>query len=792
MSPNMQQKQMKKTKKIAILTSGGDAPGMNAAVRGTVRAALNKGWEVYGIKEGYRGLLTGGENIFPLDWVDVSWNFREGGTFLGSARCPELKGEGSHARDLKEQALLNLKKLNISSLVIVGGDGSLTGGHTLFKMLQNKEYTNPDLKSMQLSIVGIPGSIDNDIAFTDMSIGVDTTLNTIVECIDKLRDTATSHRRVIIVEVMGRRRGYLAVMSGLATGADRVFVREEKINRNELNKLLLVLRKSFDAGQKAGIIIRAEGARFSTSFLKETIDVLLKPEREVRETVLGHLQRGGNPTVFERTLATRMGVRAIEILEETHSEPQLVGFRAKTLTSVALSKSLTKITTPSFQNDLSPNTKNAFSLCRMLENPPEEKYWESTIALLTDGNNVSGMNMAIRAVARLALNRGIAVKGIKGGFQGFTRGLGSTLNLEWSMLEMKSILRRAGTLLGVSSSGFTANKNTFENITKQAKQLKIDGLIVIGNNTAYRNAHTLASITNLPVVGIPADLNCNMPGTDWVIGMDSTLNDLLGGIDRAADAAHVKRKIFIITLNGDYCSCLARSVSLAGGAEQLLLGNDILTTRGQNAFRKQVRQSVSELKKMFDMGKTFGTIVYSSKYLEETENSIQYIKQAIDGAGITMDVTVVPLETSLGGIIPTAFDRILAKRLGEKALETLQRKMRDRDYPFQTVGIKGKKIVSPYYEDNVKQSPLRCSRVLEKELRTCFNLMAQPQKSCIGMGGTVMWHETRDENNWQGKWTCHTCGHTQEFLFNPKKMLCLYCEGAKCHNYGYVRISRRL
>jgi len=783
---------MKKPKKVAILTSGGDAPGMNAAVRGAVRAALNKGWEVYAIKEGYRGLLTGGDSIFPLDWVDVSWNFREGGTFLGSARCPELKGEGSQAQELKEQALLNLRRLSISSLVIVGGDGSLTGGYSLFRMLQNKEYTNPKLRNMHLSIVGIPGSIDNDIAYTDMSVGVDTTLNTIVECIDKLRDTATSHRRVIIVEVMGRLRGYLAVMGGLATGADRVFVREEKINQNELTKLLLVLRKSFDCGQKAGIIIRSEGARFSTSFLKETIDVLLKPEREVRETVLGHLQRGGNPTVFERTLATRMGVKAIELLEETHSEPQLVGLHAKTLKPVSLSRSLTKIKTPSFQEDLSPNTKSAFHLSRMLEYPPEEKHPETTIALLTDGNNVSGMNMAIRAVARLALNRGIAVKGIKGGFQGFTRGLGSTLNLEWSMLEMKSILRRAGTLLGVSSSGFTMNTNGYDTIAQQVKQLRIDGLIVIGNKAAYHNSHKLASLINLPVVGIPADLNCNLPGTDWVIGMDSTLNDLLQGIDRAADAAHVKRKIFVITLNGDYCSCLVRLAALAGGAEQLIIEENLSGTRGQNAFRKKVRQSVRELKKMFDMGKTFGTIVFSPNHPEETENSIQYIKQAADKAGITLDVTVIPLETSLGGIIPTAFDRILAKRLGEKAIDTVQKKIDARDYAFQTVGIKGKRIVSPYYEDGEGKHSRSCSKVLEKDLQLCFNLMAQQKETCIGVGGTVQWSETSNEDSWHGNWTCHKCEHTQKFLFNPKRMLCVYCEKDTCHNYGYVRISRRL
>jgi 6-phosphofructokinase len=293
-------------------------------------------------------------------------------------------------------------------------------------------------------------------------------------------------------------------------------------------------------------------------------------------------------------------------------------------------------------------------------------------------------------------------------------------------------------------------------------------------------------------VGIPADLNCNLPGTDWVIGMDSTLNDLLQGIDRAADAAHVKRKIFIITLNGDYCSCLVRIAALAGGAEQLLIEEDLSGTRGQNSFRKKVRQSVRELKRMFEMGKTFGTIVFSPNHPEETESSIQYIKQAVDKAGIALDVTVIPLETSLGGIIPTAFDRILAKRLGEKAIDTVQKKIDTRDYAFQTVGIKGKRIVSPYYEDSEGKHSRRCSKVLEKDLQRCFNLMAQQQEACIGVGGTVQWDETSNEDSWLGKWTCHKCGHTQKFLFNPKRMHCVYCEKPTCHNYGYVRISRRL
>ncbi|MDP2268462.1 MAG: ATP-dependent 6-phosphofructokinase, partial [Deltaproteobacteria bacterium] len=337
---------MTAVKKIAMLTSGGDAPGMNACLRGIVRAALNKGWEVYGIRDAYLGLVEGRDKIFPLDWVDVSWNFREGGTFLGSARYTDLIGDSNQAKELKQKALLNLNSQGISGLVVVGGDGSLTGAYDLFAFLKQNGSLNAELRDMELSIVGIPGSIDNDIAFTDMSIGADTTLNTIVECIDKLRDTATSHKRINIVEVMGRLRGYLAVMSGLATGADRIFIREEKITRDKLNAMLNNLAASFAHGQKAGVIVRSEGAVFSTNFLKETIAELLEPKREVRETVLGHLQRGGNPTAFEIILATRMGVKAVKLLEEKQSEPQMIGLNNGNITSVALAACLNKISTP--------------------------------------------------------------------------------------------------------------------------------------------------------------------------------------------------------------------------------------------------------------------------------------------------------------------------------------------------------------------------------------------------------------------------------------------------------------
>ncbi len=781
---------MKAVNKIAMLTSGGDAPGMNACLRGVVRAALNKGWEVYGIRDAYQGLVEGGDKIFPLDWVDVSWNFREGGTFLGSARYTDLIGDSDKAKELKQKALLNLKRQGISGLVVIGGDGSLTGAYDLFAFLKQNGPLSAELRDMELSIVGIPGSIDNDIAFTDMSIGADTTLNTIVECIDKLRDTATSHKRINIVEVMGRLRGYLAVMSGLATGADRIFIREEKITRDKLNNMLHTLAESFAHGQKAGVIVRSEGAIFSTNFIKETISVLLEPKREVRETVLGHLQRGGNPTAFEIILATRMGVKAVQLLEEKYPEPQMIGLNNGNITSVALAACLNKIMTPEFRGELSQNTKSAFHLNRILEEPPAETPTGRRIGILTDGSNVSGMNMAIRAVARLAINSGIEVTGIKGGFSGLVQGSASAFPLEWNMLEMSGVLRRAGTLLGVSGSETPLCEQDFAAMQNQVEALKLDGLVIIGDAATYEYAAKLADRVLIPVVAIPAALNCNIPGTEWVIGMDSALNDLRKGIDRAADAAHVLKKVFLIHIKGAYCACLVRSAALAGGAEAVIIDDD--QEDDWDVFQNKVKIKIMDLYRIISMGKSFATIIFFSRRPEKADHALDFIKEMIMDAGIRLETSLISLETSLGGIIPTAFDRILAQRLGEKAVATLHKNMNSRNHSFHIVGIHRKEITAiPFHNQQGRRSRV-CTESLTAELDQDITLMVEPNSECIGMGGDIKWTDTGDEREWQGRWTCKKCNRSQSVAFNPKKMLCIFCKTASCHNYGYIRISRRL
>ncbi len=281
-------------KRIAVMTSGGDSPGMNPGVRAVVRGGIAKGLEVYGIRRGYAGLLSG--DIERMTHRDVSGILQQGGTVLQTARNMEFKTDKG-----QRLALRRLNEHGIEGLVVIGGDGSLRGAQALH--------------DLGFAVVGVPGSIDNDIWGTDMSIGVDTALNTILDALDRLRDTASSHERAFLVEVMGRRCGYLALQSGLMGGAERVLIPEEPF---ELESLITTIEDAYVMGKNHCIIIIAEGAQPGT---RETVDFIRNHDTgfEIRLTVLGHLQRGGRPTAFDRALATRMSVHAVELLIEGRS-----------------------------------------------------------------------------------------------------------------------------------------------------------------------------------------------------------------------------------------------------------------------------------------------------------------------------------------------------------------------------------------------------------------------------------------------------------------------------------------
>ena len=281
-----------KIKKIAVMTSGGDAPGMNAAIRAVVRTCAYYHIECVGIYRGYQGLIE--SDFKSMNARFVHHIIQKGGTILKSARSDEFRTiEG------RKKAYKNLKEHNIDALVLIGGDGTFTGG-----MVFNEEYDYP--------VIGIPGTIDNDIYGTNFTIGYDTALNTVIDAIDKIRDTASSHNRLFFVEVMGRDAGFIALNTGVGAGAEEILIPEEDMG---LDRLLQSLQRSKRSGKSSSLVIVSEGDKTGKNVfeLADYVEENL-PEYEVRVSVLGHMQRGGAPSCFDRVLASRLGVKSVELL----------------------------------------------------------------------------------------------------------------------------------------------------------------------------------------------------------------------------------------------------------------------------------------------------------------------------------------------------------------------------------------------------------------------------------------------------------------------------------------------
>jgi 6-phosphofructokinase 1 len=302
-------------KRVGVLTSGGDAPGMNAAIRAVVRAAIHHNLEVYGIRRGYMGMIEG--DMVKLESASVSGIIQKGGTMLQTARCKEfMTPEG------RRKAYDQLCAFGIEAVIVIGGDGSFTGAN-----MMSKEYDIP--------FIGIPGTIDNDLYGTDYTIGFDTALNTVVSAVDKIRDTATSHGRIFFVEVMGRDAGFVALQSGIACGAEGILIPEEKGQIEKLRNYLAERAKQ----KKSSIILVSEGEDEGGAIpiakkIKEEF-----PEFDIRTTILGHIQRGGSPSAVDRINASRMGVAAIEALLDDQKSI-MVGLVNNEIVHVPLNKTI--------------------------------------------------------------------------------------------------------------------------------------------------------------------------------------------------------------------------------------------------------------------------------------------------------------------------------------------------------------------------------------------------------------------------------------------------------------------
>ena len=306
-----------KVKKIAVLTSGGDAPGMNAAVRAVVRASVYNNIECYGVYKGFEGLIT--DDLVKLNARGVNNIVNKGGTILKSARCLEFR-----TKEGRVKAKKTLDKHGIDSLLVIGGNGSLTGG-----LLLEEEHG--------INVIGIPGTIDNDLVGTRCSLGYDTALNTAVNAIDKIRDTASSHNRLFFIEVMGKGSGHIALNAGIGAGAEEVLIPEQSMG---LDRLLDSLKKSEKSGKSSSIIVVSEGDKIGdnvfsfSSYIEKNL-----PHYEIRVSILGHIQRGGAPSCFDRVLASRMGVYAVDCLIEQKSKI-MVGIIDDKMVTTPISKAI--------------------------------------------------------------------------------------------------------------------------------------------------------------------------------------------------------------------------------------------------------------------------------------------------------------------------------------------------------------------------------------------------------------------------------------------------------------------
>ncbi|XP_060228526.1 ATP-dependent 6-phosphofructokinase, platelet type isoform X3 [Meriones unguiculatus] len=542
-------------KSIGVLTSGGDAQGMNAAVRAVVRMGIYVKAKVYFIKEGYQGMVDGGANIIEAKWESVSNILQVGGTIIGSARCQAFR-----SREGRLKAARNLVRLCITNLCVIGGDGSLTGANLfreewnglLEELAQNGEIDKDAVqKHSYLNVVGMVGSIDNDFCGTDMTIGTDSALHRIIEVVDAIMTTAQSHQRTFVLEVMGRHCGYLALVTALACGADWLFLPESPPEDGWEENMCLKLTENRVRKKRLNVIIVSEGAidtqnRPITSHkIKEL--VVKNLGFDTRVTILGHVQRGGTPSAFDRILASRMGVEAtLALLEATPETPASVvslrGNQAVRLplvecvqTTQDVQKAMdegrfndaVKLRGRNFEGNLKVYKRLAIKL-------PDNQISKSNcnVAIINVGAPAAGMNAAVRSAVRVGIADGHRMFAVFDGFDGFAKG--QIKEMDW--IDVGGWTGQGGSILGTKR---TLPGKYLEKIAEKMHSYNINALLIIGGFEAYLGLLELAAARQkheafcVPMVMVPATVSNNVPGSDFSIGADTALNTITDAFNSA-------------------------------------------------------------------------------------------------------------------------------------------------------------------------------------------------------------------------------------------------------------------
>uniref|UniRef100_A0A4W4HCR9 6-phosphofructokinase n=1 Tax=Electrophorus electricus TaxID=8005 RepID=A0A4W4HCR9_ELEEL len=675
-------------KAIAVLTSGGDAQGMNAAVRAVTRMGIYVGAKVYLIYEGYQGLVDGGDNIKPANWQSVTNIIQLGGTVIGSARCKAFT-----TREGRLAAAFHLVQRGITNLCVCGGDGSLTGANIfrsewselLAQLVEEGRIADPLAQQYtHLNIVGLVGSIDNDFCGTDMTIGADSALHRIMEVIDAISTTAQSHQRTFVLEVMGRHCGYLAVVSALASGADWVFIPEAPPEEGWEDHMCARLGESRSKGSRLNIVIIAEGAidkhgqPITSNYVKDV------RKRTMWKGIVYRPNGLGKPLFSCVCLclqSSKLGVEAVVALLEATPETSacVIGLsgnqamRLPLMECVNMTKEVQKamnegrfdeaiqLRGKSFENNW-----NTYKL--LAHQKPAQSKSNHSVAILNVGAPAAGMNAAVRSAVRVGLAQGLRVYTVHDGFEGLARG--AVTEMHWH--DVAGWTGQGGSLLGTKR---TLPNSCMEKIVENIGKFGIQSLLVIGGFEAYEGILQLVEARGhydelcIVMCVIPATISNNVPGTDFSIGADTAVNAAMESCDKIKQSASgTKRRVFIVETMGGYCGYLATTTGIAVGADAAYIFEEAFNIH-------DLEMNVEHLTEKMKNDIQRGLVLRNEKCHQHYTTDFIYNLYSAEGMGV-FDCRVNVLGHLQQGGVPTPFDRNFGTKMGVKAVQWLAEKMK--------------------------------------------------------------------------------------------------------------------
>jgi 6-phosphofructokinase 1 len=733
---------------LAVLTSGGDAAGMNAAVRAVVRSGLDAGLEVFAVYEGLQGLVDGGDAIRRVSSSDVGGILHQGGTELGTARCAEFR-----TREGRRRAARNLAEHGIDALVVVGGDGSLTGANLfreewpeLLDDLADADQLDRSWANAhrRLTLLGLVGSIDNDMFGTDMTIGADSALHRITEAIDAIHSTASSHQRSFVIEVMGRHCGYLALMAGLATGANWVLIPESPPDTDDWEESMCrALTAGRAIGRRRNLVIVAEGAQdlhgnpITAEHVKDALEERLG--EDTRVTILGHVQRGGAPSAFDRYLGTVLGYAAVqELLAAPGADAKLIGIREHQIISSPLMDCVDRtravadvIAKQDYETAMDMrggSFKDSFRLIRTMvraqPHGPEPGQRRLRLAVLHGGAPAPGMNTAVRVAVREGLDRGHTVVAVHNGFLGLRNGEFE----EMTWMSVNGWVSRGGAELGTNR--FIPEGDDLGAVAAQLEGHDIDGLLMVGGWSGYRAAYHVHAGRDqhpklgLPIVCLPASINNDLPGSELSIGADTALNNIVMDVDKIKQSAVASGRCFVVEVMGRDCGYLALMSGLATGAERVYLPEEGISLHDLQADVERLRQG-------FARGKRLGLVIRSEH--ADPLYTTDFIRALFEREGGDLfDVRGSILGHIQQGGDPSPFDRIQATRLASKCVDHLIGEVLAETPTSAFIGLeKGKVRFTPLaeYPSLVEPGIHRPKDQGWMTLRPLADVMARPAQS---------------------------------------------------------------